>query len=67
MRFRGLTTVRFRYDLLLCLPSCRSRPDLRPAIEDVYIRASDGLVTRAVAGYVYSANWVICTDGTLTR
>ncbi len=22
--FRGLTTVRLRYDLLLCLPSCRS-------------------------------------------
>src|SRR5215472_6875871 len=62
VRFRGLTTVRFRYDLLLCLPSCRSRPDLRPAIEDVYIRASDGLVTRAVAEYVYSANWVICTE-----
>ena len=31
------------------------------------IRASDGLVTRAVAEYDYSANWVICTDGTLTR
>ena len=25
--FRGLTTVRLRYDLLLGLPSCRSRPD----------------------------------------
>jgi len=25
------------------------------------------LVTRAVAEYNYSANWVICTDGTLTR
>ena len=24
VRFRGLTTVRLRYDLLLCLPSCRS-------------------------------------------
>jgi hypothetical protein len=24
VRFRGLTTVRFRYDLLFCLPSCRS-------------------------------------------
>jgi hypothetical protein len=34
---------------------------LRPANEDVYIRASDGLVARAVAGYHYSANWVICT------
>jgi hypothetical protein len=59
--------VRFRYDLLLCLPSCRSRPDVRPAFEGVYIRASDGLVTRPVAGYVYSANWVICTGGTFTR
>jgi len=26
---------------------------LRPAIEDVYIRTSDGLVTRPVAGYRY--------------
>jgi len=25
------------------------------------------LVTRAVAGYNYSANWAICADGTLTR
>lgn len=58
--------VRFRYDLLFCLPSCRSRPDLRPANEDVYIRAFDGLVTRAVAGYHYSANWVICTGRTFT-
>ena len=65
--FRGLTTVRLRYDLLLCLPSCRSRPDLRPALEDVYIRASSGLFTRAVAGYHYSANWAICTGGTFTR
>jgi len=24
--------------------------------------ASDGLVTRAVAGYNYSANWVICAE-----
>jgi hypothetical protein len=31
---------------------------LRPAVEDVYIRASDGLVTRPVAGYHYRANWV---------
>ena len=61
--FRGLTTVRLRYDLLLCLPSCRSRPDLRLAIEGVYIRASNGLVTRAVAGYIYSANCAICTGG----
>jgi hypothetical protein len=30
-------------------------------------QASDGLVTRAVAGYNYCANWVICADGTLTR
>src|SRR5215469_12796477 len=27
VRFRGLTTVRFRYDLLLCLPSCRCQID----------------------------------------
>ena len=65
--FRGLTTVRMRYDLLLCWPSCRSRPDLRPALEDVYFRASDGLVTRPAAGYHYGANWAICTGGTRTR
>ena len=65
--FRGLTTVRSRYDLLLYLPSCQSRPDLCPALQDFYIRASDGLVTRSVAGYIYSANWAICTGGTLTR
>jgi hypothetical protein len=65
--FRGLTTVRFRYDLLLCLPSCSELTNLHPAIEDVYFRASDGLVTRAVAGYHYSANWIICTGGTFTR
>ena len=29
-------------------------------------RASDGLVTRPLAGYHYSANWVICTGRTLT-
>jgi len=39
---------------------------LHPAIEDVYIRASDGLVTRPVAGYHYSANWVTCTGRTFT-
>jgi hypothetical protein len=38
-----------------------------PANEDVYFRASDGLITRAVAGYHYSANWETCTGGTLTR
>jgi len=59
--------VRSRYDLLLCLPSCRSWPDLHPANEDVYNRASNGLVTHAVAGYHYSANWATCTDGTFTR
>ena len=32
-----------------------------------YIRASDGLVSRPVAGYIYSTNWAICTGGTLTR
>ena len=32
-----------------------------------YFRAFDGLVTLAVAGYHYSANWAVCTGGTLTR
>jgi len=49
------------------LAPCQSRPDLCPAIEGVYVRASDGLVTRSVAGYIYSANWAICTGGTFTR
>jgi len=44
-RFSGLTTVRLRYDLLLCMPSGRSRPDLRPTLEGVYIRAYGGLVS----------------------
>jgi hypothetical protein len=48
-------------------PPGRSRPDLHPAIEGVYFRASDGLVTRIVAGYHYTANWAICTGGTLTH
>jgi len=34
---------------------------------NVYSRAFDGLVTRAVAKYHYSANWETCTGGTLTR
>jgi hypothetical protein len=65
--FRSFTTVGSHYDLLLCLPSSLSRLGLRPAVESVYLRASKGLVTRAVAGYVYSAHWAICTGGTLTR
>jgi len=39
---------------------------LCPASDDIYIRASDGLVARAVAGYHCSANWVIWTGRTLT-
>jgi len=35
--------------------------------EDVYIRAFDCLVTRPVAAYRYSANWIICTGETFTR
>ena len=54
-----MPTVRFCYDLLFCWPSCRRRPDLRPATEDIYIRASDGLVAHAVAGHHNSAKWVI--------
>ena len=65
--FRGLTTVRLRYDLLLCLPSLSELTGFRPANEDVYFRAFDGLVTRAIAGYHYSANWETCTGGTFTR
>ena len=40
---------------------------ITPAIKSFYFRASNGLVARPVAGYHYSANWVICTGGTLTR
>jgi hypothetical protein len=66
--FRGLTTVRLRYDLLLCLPSLSEQTRFQhPAHEDVYFRASDGLVTRSIAGYHYSANWETCAGGTFTR
>jgi hypothetical protein len=56
-RFRGFTTVHLRYDLSICLPSCRSRPGFHPADKDFYCRASDGLVTRSAAGYNYRGNW----------
>jgi hypothetical protein len=61
--FRGLTTVRFRYDLSICSPSCRSWPGLHPADEDFYVRASDGLVTRSAAGYDYRGNWASSPAG----
>jgi len=66
--FRGLTTVRLRYDLLCCLPSLSEQTRFTSGHrEGVYFRASDGLVTRPVAGYHYSANWAISTGGTCTR
>jgi hypothetical protein len=66
--FRGLATVRWRYDLLFCLPSWSEQTRFASSHrEDVYIRASDGLVTRPAAVYHYSANWAICTGGTCTR
>jgi hypothetical protein len=37
------------------------------AYEDVYFRASDGLVTRPIAGYHFSANWETCAGATFTR
>jgi len=40
---------------------------LRPANEDFYSRAFDGLVTRTAAGYNYGGNWTISTGGTFTR
>jgi len=40
---------------------------LRPANEDFYFRASDGLVARTVAGYNYGGNWVSSTGRTFTR
>ena len=64
--FRGLTTVRLRYDLLLCLLSLSEQTGFHPAHENVYFRASDGLVTRTVAKYHYSANWEICTGRAFT-
>jgi hypothetical protein len=48
-------------------PSCRSGPSFRPAHEDFYFRAFDGLVTRTAAGYDYGGNWISSTGGTLTR
>jgi hypothetical protein len=65
--FRGLTTVRFRCDLSICSPSCRSRPGFHPAHEDFYARASGGLVTLTAAGYNYGVNWTSSTGGTFTR
>src|ERR1700688_2283989 len=61
--------LRFACATTCCLacPPCRSRPDSPPAHEDVYFRASDGLVTRSIAGYHYSANWEPCAGGTSTR
>ena len=67
VRFRGLTTVRFRYDLSICSPPCRSRPGFHPANGDFYFRAFDGLVTRTAAGYHYSGNWASSTGGIFTR
>jgi hypothetical protein len=68
LSFRGLTTVRLRYDLLFCLPSLSEQTRLASSHrESVYFRAFDGLVARPAAGYHYSANWVICTGGTFTR
>ena len=65
-RFRGFTTVHLRYDLSICLPSCRSRPRFPPADEDFYVRASDGLVTRSAAGYNYRGNWASSPGRTFT-
>jgi hypothetical protein len=66
--FRGLTTVRLRYDLLFCLPPLSEQTRFASSHrEGVYFRASDGLVTRPAAGYHYGANWAICTGGSCTR
>jgi hypothetical protein len=65
--FRGLTTVRFRCDLSICSPSCRSRPGFHPAHQDFYSQASGGLVTLTAAGYNYGVNWTSSTGGTFTR
>ena len=62
--FRGLTTVRLRYNLPTCSPPCRSRPRFRPGYGDSYIRAFGGLVTRTAAGHHYSGNWASSTGGT---
>ena len=68
LSFRGLTTVRLRYDLLFCLPSLSEQTRFASSHrEGVYFRASDGLVTRPAAGYHYGANWAICTGGSCTR
>ena len=67
VRFRGFTTVRFRYDLPICSSSCRSGLGFRPAHEDFYSQASGGLVTRTAAGYNYGGNWTISTGGSFTR
>jgi hypothetical protein len=53
-------------------PSQGLKPDVFSIIygpvgwDDGADRASDGLVTRSVAGYRYGGNWVISTGGTYT-
>jgi len=68
LSFRGLTTVRLRYDLLFCLPSLSEQTRFASSHrESVYFRAFGGLVARPAAGYHYGANWVISTGGTHAR
>jgi hypothetical protein len=67
MRFRGFTTVYFRLRPADLLALLSERTGLRPAYEDFYFRAFDGLVTRTAAGYNYGGNWTSFTGGTFTR
>jgi hypothetical protein len=66
-KFSGLNygSLALRPAALLALLS--ELTGIHPAIKSFYFRASNGLVALPVAGYHYSANWVICTGGTHTR
>jgi len=64
--FRSFTTVRLRYNLPICLPSCQIGLSFRLASEDFYFQASAEVVARSDAGYRYCANWTTCTGRTST-
>jgi hypothetical protein len=65
--FGASLRLAFACDLSICSPSCRSGLGLRLAHEDFYSRASDGLVTRTVAGYSYRDNWASFPGGSFIR
>ena len=65
--FRGLTALRFRYDLSICSPRFVGADRASPANRGFYFRAFDGWITRTAAGYHYGSNWASSTGGIHTR